>query len=163
MLKLHLGCQYYHKAKLDYRYSLEYVPGWKTVDIENADYITDLSSNFEEWEEVTSLYGQVDDVLASNILQTFSPTRGVHFLSNCYQLLTMLGLCPSLARVQQIWTIVKPGGTLHMVVPNINTLLDCRQITLTDRLNMLGYSSIRTTDSYVNEVSLLYITAKKPN
>ena len=96
MLRLNIGCQNNSSGSL---------PDWKTVDRENADYITDLSNCFNEWGEVSSLYGQADEILASHILGLLTREKGKWFLSNCYQLL-------------------KPGGVLHIATPDLDSFAD---------------------------------------
>jgi predicted SAM-dependent methyltransferase len=75
--------------------------GWLTVDIENADVIIDLTS--DNWRPLP----QSDEILASHILEHFTREDGKAFLTKCFSLL-------------------EPGGVLHIAVPDYDKFADCQ-------------------------------------
>jgi predicted SAM-dependent methyltransferase len=103
-MRLNLGCQNANPGD---------IPGFETVDIENAKYISDISLHFSQWGEITSFFGKCDEILASHVLEHFPREKGKVFLSGCQKLL-------------------KPGGVLYIAVSDFDLFADCKTTSFVD-------------------------------
>lgn len=75
--------------------------GWVNVDLERSDQNVDLSRWPWPWAD-----GEVQDILASHVLEHFSRDDGRRFLAEC-------------ARV------LRPGGRVWLAVPDLDRFIDC--------------------------------------
>lgn len=71
---------------------------WNNVDLPDVD----LSLFPWPWDN-----GAVDEILASHVLEHFTRQDGFHFLRECHR-------------------ILRPGGVLHVAVPDMDKFIDCR-------------------------------------
>jgi SAM-dependent methyltransferase len=74
---------------------------WQNVDITNPENPVDLAVFPWNYDVNTA-----DEILASHILEHFDRITGVSFLQECYR-------------------ILKPGGVLHLAVPDMDLFIGC--------------------------------------
>jgi len=75
--------------------------GWTSVDIGDADEQVDLSEFPWPWKS-----GKVEEILASHIIEHFRKDVAIKFVKECYR-------------------ILKPGGVLHIAVPDMDKFVEC--------------------------------------
>lgn len=87
--------------------------GWVNVDLDRADVNWNLAAMPWPWE-----VDSVNEIMASHILEHFDKLDGYRFLNECKR-------------------ILKPGGTLHIAVPDLDKFIRAKVLNKPELLN--GY------------------------